>query len=200
MASQLSLRQKVSRFFYPLLMWAGGRMKKFSTMESSEIQPYASVYDLSFTGIDGAQKSLRLYVGKKILLVNTASNCGFTAQYEALETLSRTYNDQLVVLGFPSNDFKNQESAGNDEIAAFCKINFGVTFPLAQKSSVKKSPGQNPVFKWLSEPALNGWNKEAPTWNFCKYLVNEKGRLTHFFESAVDPLSPQVIDAITQIN
>jgi len=134
--------------------------------------------------------------GKKILLVNTASECGYTGQYDQLQKLYSGYNNQLVIIGFPANDFKEQEKGTNEEIAAFCKQNYGVSFPLAEKSVVVKASHQNNIFQWLTDPAKNGWNKQAPTWNFCKYLVNEEGMLTNYFGPAVEPTSEEIIKAI----
>ncbi len=130
------------------------------------------------------------------MLVNTASDCGYTGQYDDLQKLSEKYKDRLVVIGFPANDFKEQEKGTDEEIAAFCKINFGVSFPLMKKSSVKKGPEQNPVFQWLTDPAKNGWSKQPPSWNFCKYLVDEEGRLTHYFASTIEPLSTHITSAL----
>jgi glutathione peroxidase len=110
--------------------------------------------------------------------------------------LSKQYKDKLVVIGFPANDFKEQEKGTDAAIAEFCKKNFGVTFPLMQKSVVIKSPLQNPVFQWLTDSARNGWNNKNPTWNFSKYLVNENGVLTNYFDPSVSPLNSEVLNAI----
>lgn len=130
------------------------------------------------------------------MLVNTASDCGYTAQYDDLQKLSEIYKDKLVILGFPSNDFGQQEKADDTTIKDFCKVNFGVTFPLMAKSTVRKRDTQNDVFNWLSDKNKNGWNDMAPTWNFCKYLVDENGNLTHFFEAAIEPGDERVLNAI----
>jgi glutathione peroxidase len=143
------------------------------------------------TGFDFGQLK-----GKKVMLVNTASDCGYTGQYDDLQKLSEQYKDKLVVLGFPANDFKEQEKGTDEEIAQFCKINFGVDFPLMKKSSVKKGDDQNKVFQWLTDPAKNGWNKQQPSWNFCKYMVDEEGRLTHYFASTIEPLSKEITKVI----
>ncbi|WP_257883381.1 glutathione peroxidase [Hymenobacter sp. DG01] len=134
--------------------------------------------------------------GKKVLLVNTASNCGYTNQYEELQQLSEQFSDQLVVLGFPANDFAEQEKADDKAIEQFCQVNFGVSFPLMKKSVVVKKGEQNPVYQWLSNARQNGWNEQAPDWNFSKYLISEDGRLTHYFGPAVSPLSDTVISTI----
>ena len=129
--------------------------------------------------------------GKKVLLVNVASNCGYTPQYTELEALYQQSKEKLVILGFPANDFKEQEPGSDEEIAGFCKVNFGVTFPLFQKQSVLNTAG-NRVYQWLTEPAANGWNNQKPTWNFCKYLVDENGNLVAFFPAAVSPLGNEI--------
>ena len=121
------------------------------------------------------------------MLVNTASNCGYTAQYKELEELYEKYKNQLVIIGFPANDFKEQEKGSDEEIAQFCRVNYGISFPLSKKSVVIKSPEQNPVFRWLTDKSRNGWNDKPPTWNFSKYLVNEEGTLTHYFDPAIPP-------------
>ena len=135
--------------------------------------------------------------GKKILLVNTASDCGYTGQYDDLQKLYQDYSDRLMVIGFPANDFKQQEKGNDEEIAQFCKLNFGVTFPLAKKSPVIKGEDQQEVFRWLTDKTKNGWNNKQPSWNFSKYLVDEKGILTSYFDPAVSPLSEEVIGAVS---
>ena len=136
--------------------------------------------------------------GKKLLLVNTASACGYTGQYAELEELYKKYKDQLVIIGFPANDFKQQEQKNDEEIAEFCKVNYGVTFLLAKKSSVIKGAEQHPVFAWLSDAGKNGWNDEEPTWNFCKYLVDEEGILKAFFPQTVSPLDKSVVQLLVK--
>ena len=130
--------------------------------------------------------------------MNTASDCGYTGQYGELEKLSQENKETLVVLGFPANDFKEQEKGTDENIASFCKLNFGVTFPLLQKSKTVKGTGQNEIFQWLTHKNKNGWNDQAPTWNFCKYLVDEDGKLVHFFASSVEPMSSEVLKAISE--
>jgi glutathione peroxidase len=131
-----------------------------------------------------------------VLLVNTASNCGFTNQYDDLQKLHEQFPNELVILGFPANDFKEQEKGNDEEIAQFCKINFGVTFQLMKKSSVVKAPDQNEVFRWLTDSTKNGWNSKQPSWNFSKYLINEEGVLINYFDPSVSPLSEEVISEI----
>ena len=115
-----------------------------------------------------------------------------------LQKLYETNKDKLVVIGFPANDFKEQEKGTDNEIAAFCKKNYGISFPLAAKSSVIKGEQQNEIFKWLSDKKLNGWNDQQPTWNFSKYLVNENGVLINYFDPAVSPASDEIKNAISK--
>jgi len=155
-----------------------------------------SFYDLSLQLNNGQQLKLESLKGKKVMLVNTASACGYTAQYDDLQRLYDEYRDKLVIIGFPANDFGEQEKGSDEAIAEFCRVNFGVTFPLAKKSTVVAGDNQNEVFQWLTQKDKNGWNTQQPTWNFSKYLVNEKGELTHYFDPAVSPSSPEVIKAV----
>jgi glutathione peroxidase len=161
-----------------------------------DIKPVTSIYELKTIANNGTVVDFSQFKGKKILIVNTASDCGFTPQYTELEKLHRQYKDKLVVLGFPANDFKEQEKENDSSIAEFCKINFGVTFQLMHKSQVIKGPEQNPVFYWLTHQEMNGWCDQPPVWNFSKYLVNEEGVLTNFFAQTVSPLSDAVQKAI----
>ncbi|MEO5941884.1 MAG: glutathione peroxidase [Ferruginibacter sp.] len=135
---------------------------------------------------------------KKVMLVNTASDCGYTKQYDGLQELHEKFKDKVVIIGFPANDFGAQEKGSDDTIAEFCKVNFGVTFPLAKKSTVVKGGEQSEVYQWLTDENKNGWNNTAPTWNFCKYLIDENGNLTHFFEAGVEPMGKEIKDAIEE--
>lgn len=195
----MTYRQKVMKAVYPALMWYNKVTgKKTSIMENSEgVIELRSLHDLTVHLNNGSEMTLGSLKGKKILVVNTASNCGYTGQYADLQQLYKNYSDQLVVIGFPANDFKEQEKGSDAEIAVFCQKNYGVTFPLALKSSVVKGSQQNEVFKWLSHASLNGWNDQEPTWNFFKYLVDENGKLIKYFDTGVSPLSEEVIAAIT---
>ncbi|HEU4608558.1 MAG TPA: glutathione peroxidase, partial [Chitinophagaceae bacterium] len=144
----MNLKQKILKAGYPLLMGLGKLKGKEKLVHENlhHVLPVHSVYSLPFKRIDGSIDSLQQYKGKKILLVNTASECGYTAQYDELQTLQEKFSGELVVIGFPANDFKEQEKGSNEEIARFCKLNYGVSFPLAAKSVVVKSADQNPVF------------------------------------------------------
>lgn len=194
----MTLRQSIMKTVYSVIMLKG---KLFGTsngvlLNDNKIVPPSSIYNLQFIANNGTVTSLEEFKGKKILLVNTASDCGYTGQYSELETFYKQYKDQLVVIGFPANDFKNQESKDDESIASFCKVNYGVTFPLAKKSSVVKGAAQNAVFKWLSDSTQNGWCNKQPDWNFSKYLVDENGVLTGFFSKDVSPLDKKIVAAL----
>ncbi|MGH2554041.1 MAG: glutathione peroxidase [Chitinophagaceae bacterium] len=193
----MTLRQKVLKAIYPAFMWyTKMRGKNVTELKNEQKQPPVSFYSLKGILNNGSKLEFIDLKGKKVMLVNTASDCGYTDQYDALQKLYDQNKDHLVVIAFPSNDFKQEEKGTDEEIAQFCKINYGVTFPLVKKSVVKKTPGQNEVFRWLTDAALNGWNNKAPSWNFAKYLVNEEGVLTNYFGSSISPLSKDVSDAI----
>jgi glutathione peroxidase len=143
-------------------------------------------HDFTMKSIDGKEINLSQYKGKKILVINVASECGYTKQYADLQKFHEKYGDKIVLLGFPANNFGGQEPGSNEEIATFCQKNFGVTFQLFQKISVVGAD-QAPLYKWLSTKSENGWNEQAPKWNFCKYLIDEKGELLQYFGSSVKP-------------
>jgi glutathione peroxidase len=151
----------------------------------------SSIYDFKVAGLDGKSINLKKYKGKKILIVNTASKCGFTPQYAELEKLYETYKGKVVVLGFPANNFKQQEPGTNTEIQEFCKKNYGVTFPMAEKVSVK-GDDIHPLFKYLTEEAKKMNIEDPIKWNFTKFLVDEKGKLVAVFPSKVSPMSEEV--------
>ena len=195
-SKNMSYRQKVLKTIYPALMWFTRLTGKNSKELSGTIQPPVSFYSLKTTLNNGDTLDFSNLKGKKVMLVNTASDCGYTNQYEELQKLSDKYKDKLVIIGFPANDFKEQEKGTDTDIAAFCKKNYGITFSLAQKSVVIKSAEQNPVFQWLTDSTKNGWNTKSPSWNFSKYLVNEQGVLTNYFGSSISPMSDDVQKAI----
>lgn len=151
-----------------------------------------SFYDYKVKLIDEKEISLSQFKGKKLLIVNVASKCGYTKQYEDLQKLYDTHGDKVEILGFPCNDFGSQEPGTSSEIASFCRINYGVTFTIAEKIQIK---GENihPVYEWLTNEAANGWNSSKPSWNFCKYLIDEKGNLKKFYRSGVKPMSDELI-------
>jgi glutathione peroxidase len=177
-----------------LLKWK----RKNGTIKQNvqKTSPHASVYQLSVDLNSGTTLPLQNLKGKKVLLVNTASDCAFTGQYAELQQLYDKFKSRLEIIGFPANDFKEQEKGNDEDIAQFCQINYGVKFPLAKKSIVINNPDQNVVFRWLTHAEQNGWNNTPPKWNFSKYLLDEQGNLTHYFDPSVSPLSKQVADAI----
>ncbi|MDN5203181.1 glutathione peroxidase [Fulvivirgaceae bacterium BMA10] len=153
------------------------------------------IYDLKMKSIDGNLIDFQKYKGKNLLLVNVASECGFTPQYEDLQKLHELHGHNLTILGFPANDFGGQEPGSNNEIAAFCQKNYGVTFQMFEKISVV-GKDKAPLYQWLSDRGKNGWNDQEPNWNFCKYLVNENGELIKFYASSINPLSEEILDEI----
>jgi len=159
----------------------------------------ASFYNLKTTLNNGDVLDFASLKNKKVLLVNTASDCGYTNQYDGLQALHEKFKDSLSIIGFPANDFGEQEKKDDKTIEEFCKVNYGVTFPLAKKSTVIKKDEQNEVYKWLTDKNKNGWNSKAPSWNFCKYLVNENGDLAYFFEASVEPMSDEMEQAILNL-
>ena len=150
-----------------------------------------SLYDFTMNSLDGTPIDFSLYKGKKLLIVNTASKCGYTPQYETLQNLHEMYGDHVIVLGFPANDFLWQEPGSNEEIASFCQKNFGVTFQMFEKISVK-GKDQHPLYQWLT--ARSG---KKPSWNFCKYLINKDGQVAGFYGPKVSPMDEAIIKQIT---
>ncbi|WP_336515986.1 glutathione peroxidase [Pollutibacter soli] len=191
-------RQKVLKTLYPIFSvfnYLTGRGTSIRREKNAAIPP-SNIYEMIVDLNNGTRFSLDNWKGKKILIVNTASNCGYTPQYEELQELKEMFEGRLEVIAFPANDFKEQEKGTDDEIASFCRKNYGVTFPLASKSSVKHGPGQNPVFQWLTQKERNGWNNFQPPWNFSKYLISEDGRLLACFDPSVSPISKEMLQAI----
>lgn len=155
----------------------------------------ASIYDFKVEGLDGGTIDFADFKGKKILIVNTASKCGFTKQYAELEELYKTYKDDLVVIGFPANNFMSQEPGSNEDIAEFCQKNYGVTFPMASKISVK-GKDMAAIYQWLTNKHYNKVESSSVKWNFQKYLLDEKGDLVKHFGPSVKPLSEEIVSAI----
>ncbi|WP_298733718.1 glutathione peroxidase [uncultured Chitinophaga sp.] len=194
-------RQSFLQKFYPLIMrFARTLGKKGRILQNRQEQkPRVAFSTLTMVSNKGDMIPMSQFSGRHLLLVNTASDCGYTAQYAELQELHERF-PQLVIIGFPANDFKEQEKGDDADIARFCQLNFGVTFTLAAKSSVLKGPQQNNIFRWLTDPGLNGWNHQQPEWNFSKYLVNSDGMLTHYFGPAVSPLGKEVLGAVGVIS
>lgn len=196
-SANMTYRQKVLKAFYPAWMWWSKLWgKKTATLSQGDKTPVLSFYDLSAKLNNGKQFHFSSLKGKKVLLVNTASDCGYTGQYAELQRLYSDHENELEILAFPANDFKKQEKGTDEQIAAFCSSNFGISFPLMQKNKVVRAKDQHPVYQWLTDPAKNGWNSKQPEWNFSKYLVNEEGVLTHYFGPSVSPLDAEITSAL----
>ncbi len=192
---QMTTKQKILKAFYPIIMWAG-KSKKEAVYNSNQIKPLVDFYSFKIELNDGNILDMSTLKGKKVILVNTASDCGFTAQYENLEKLYQQKKERIIIIGFPANDFAQQEKKKDIEIAQFCKKNYGVQFPLAKKGVVIKNKNQQEIYKWLTDKSLNGWNEKAPSWNFCKYIIDENGVLVCFLPSATDPLGKEMKNAL----
>jgi glutathione peroxidase len=170
--------------------------KKMVSVKPVNVMTKGSFYDFSLKSLDGKETiDFSKYKGKKVVVLNTASECGYTPQYADWQAFYKEHGDKIVVLGVPANNFGGQEPGSNKEIATFCQKNYGVTFQMLEKVSVVGSD-QHPLYKWLSKKDLNGWNDKEPTWNFCKYVINEKGEVSHFFASGVKPNSPEFKKAV----
>lgn len=186
---QMTWKQSFLKAAYPIIMFIGkitGQSKN-TLVNKNQTKPNQSFYDLSAIKNNGDTLHFRELKGKKVLLVNTASDCGYTGQYDELEKLHQTHGDRLVVIGFPANDFKDQEKKSDAEIAAFCKVNYGVSFQLMKKGQVIRGAQQQPVYQWLTDPFKNGWCNKQPDWNFSKYLINENGLLESYYSQWVSP-------------
>jgi len=157
--------------------------------------PTKSVYEYKFKSIDGKEMSLAQFKGKKILVVNTASECGYTRQYKDLEALHKKYGSKLVVIGFPCNDFGGQEPGSEKEIAEFCEKNYGVSFPMTEKVVIKGDK-RHPLYQWLMSKSLNGVKDADVRWNFTKFLIDEKGNLLEVFPSSVNPLDEKIVSLL----
>ena len=154
-----------------------------------------SIYDFKIKGVDGKTIDFSKYKGKKILIVNTASKCGYTPQYDGLQKLYEEHKDKLVIIGFPSDNFAGQEFHNDDSISTFCKKNYGVTFPLTTRVDVK---GENitPVYKYLCNKSENGVLDASISWNFNKFIIDENGKLLQHFDSKITPESPELLKYI----
>lgn len=182
--------------FTSLLTGIFANKKETAMRPNEEITAQKSLHDFKIKALVGDETiDLSQYKGKKVVLLNVASKCGFTPQYADWQKFHEQYGNDIVVLGFPANNFGAQEPGSEEEIATFCQKNYGVTFQLFDKIDVV-GKDQHPLYQWLSTKALNGWNDKAPTWNFCKYVVNEKGELTNFFASAVKPTDAEFKKAV----
>jgi glutathione peroxidase len=162
--------------------------KIFKTSRDSNVP--GSIYDFKIKSLEGQEIDFTQYKGKKLLIVNTASRCRYTPQYEGLEKLHEQYAKFVTVLGFPANNFLWQEPGSNNEIGEFCQRNYGVTFQMFEKISVKGAD-KHPLYQWLEMKSGH-----SPSWNFCKYLIDEKGNVIQFYGKKVEPLDKQILDKI----
>ncbi|WP_394348918.1 glutathione peroxidase [Formosa maritima] len=158
---------------------------------STNMQETENFYNISINSLTGVPIDLNDFKGKKILIVNTASECGFTGQYEGLQELYDTYKDKLVVVGVPCNQFGGQEPGSAKEIESFCQVNYGVTFLMTEKVDVK-GESQHPLYTWLTNKDLNGISSSSVKWNFQKYLIDENGTLIDYYYSITKPNSSKI--------
>ena len=164
----------------------------FMIMSQLMVAEENTIHQYSIQMLDSDKEiSLADFAGKKILLVNVASRCGYTPQYKELQKLYEMYQDKLVIIGFPCNQFLFQESGSESDISQFCERNYNVTFPMTTKIKVKGS-GKHPIYQWLTTKKMNGKGDYSVSWNFNKFLVDEKGNLIEYFGSKVTPLSNEI--------
>ena len=179
------MKTKISALFFTLI-----------GMITISIQAQTSFYDLKSKTIDGKEFKFSDLKGKKVLVVNTASKCGYTPQYEDLEKLYKTYKDKnFTIIGFPADNFGHQEPGTNSEIKEFCTKNYGVSFQMMEKISVK-GDDMDPVYKWLTQQVLNGKMDSSVKWNFFKYMIDEKGNLVDALGSNDKPMDDKIVNWI----
>ena len=171
-------------------------LKQKNTSNLSLETEVKSIYDITVKDIEGEDFDLAQLKGKKVLIVNTASRCGLTPQYEGLQKLYETYKDRnFVIIGFPSNDFMRQEPGSEEQIQSFCQKNYGVTFPMMSKIKVK-GPDKHPLYIYLTQKQYNGHSDNTVKWNFQKYLINESGQLEQVISPSTKPMSSSIIEWI----
>lgn len=158
------------------------------------INKLESIHQFKIAGIDGKEIDFADFKGKKVMIVNVASECGYTPQYAQMQELYERFQDKLVVVGFPANNFGGQEPGTHDQIQAFCTKNYGVTFPLTAKIDIQTEP----IYQWLAQKSQNKVLNSEVKWNFSKYLLNENGQLVSFFPSGVSPLDDVIVNYITK--
>jgi len=182
---------------YPLIRKMSKKGKNGTVLfNSKNTTAPSSFYELKAQLTNGKALPFSDFKGKKVILVNTAADCGYTGQYSELQSLHERFSDALQIIAFPANDFGEQEKSNNSEIAQFCQLNYGVTFPVAAKGVVIKDAQQQDIFKWLTDKRLNGWNDHAPDWNFGKYIIDKNGILTHYFGPSISPLEDDFFKAL----
>ena len=191
------MRNKITSMFSTGVSWllaaCAQPVEKPSDLQRTN--PPVSFYSFKMKDIDGNEIDFKQYKGKKALLVNVASECGYTPQYAELQKLQELYENKIEVLAFPANDFGSQEPGSNAAIKMFCKNNYNVTFRLFEKISVKGNE-MHPLYQWLTDKSKNGWNDMQPDWNFTKYLVDENGVLVAFFPTRIKPMDKRIVSKI----
>ena len=198
MVGFINKRKKIIMFTFASTVISGVFSMAFSknVIENEGIvNGSKSFYDLSISDINGEKINLEKFRGKKVMIVNVASRCGYTSQCRDLQSLYEKNKDKLEIIAVPCNDYGSQESGSNSEIKLFCETNYGVTFTMGSKQKIKSSPISD-LYRWLSDPKQNGWNSSLPSWNFCKYVINEDGQLTHFLRSGVSPTGKEISEII----
>jgi glutathione peroxidase len=184
--------KKIIAGLFTITLLAGVLAYANKPVKTTPPSPSKNFYDLSIKSLDGKSViKFSDFKGKKVLCVNTASECGFTPQLASLEKLSQKYKDKLVVIGFPCNQFGEQEPGTPDKIGEFCKKRYGVTFPLSEKIEVK-GDNQNNVYKWLTSKSYNKSKDIEVRWNFGKFLIDENGKFVEYFPSQVEPLDEKI--------
>lgn len=175
----------------------GTPIKETVTPQEREIMDIQPIYNFKVAAIDGSEFDFSQLKGKKVIIVNTASKCGLTPQYKSLESLYTKYKDikDLIIIGFPANNFMAQEPGLNSEIAEFCSLNYGVSFPMMEKISVK-GDDIHPLYQYLTSKELNGHSESEVSWNFQKYLINEAGFLEKVIGPRTEPTDPEIINWI----
>ena len=166
-------------------------MLSFFNKSVSQTTPLASIYDIQINQLNGDPLDLSTFKDKYILFVNVASQCGFTGQYEDLQKLYETYNEKLIIVGVPCNQFGGQEPGTSEEIESFCQVNYGVSFVMTEKIDVK-GENQHPLYQWLTDEAKNGKTNTTVKWNFQKYLVGTNGEYIDYYYSITKPLSSKI--------
>lgn len=188
-----TIKQKVLKRLYPFIRKSAKNTRNGAVIRNEQnIAPNNPLYDIEVILGSGEKFKLAQYKGKKMLIVNTASDCGYTGQYEELQILNQTAGDKVAIIAFPANDFGMQERKDDASIQAFCQASYGISFPIAKKGVVRKKAKQQPVYRWLTDKSQNGWNNHAPDWNFGKYLINEEGLLTHYFGPSISPMEEEI--------
>lgn len=163
----------------------------FGRSQNSVQEPKSSIFDIAINDISGEKIDLSEFKGKKILFVNTASECGFTSQYKGLQELHEKHKDKLIIIGLPCNQFGGQEPGNVKQIQSFCQVNYGVEFLMTEKIDVKGT-NQHPLYAWLTKKEINGNKSSSVKWNFQKYLVDEEGRLIDYYLSVTKPMSSKI--------